>query len=98
MITDDEWLWLIERTGYEESIVAAGSITIENPDKLNATLRVSMTIAQWKEAREDLGKTNWATGGRILAELIDDLVSQVTESQFYARVDEKEHEKEHVEA
>ena len=75
--------------------MATGQITIQNPDKLNATLVVTMPISKWKEAREELGTTAYSGGGRIISNLIDDLVGQVVNSQFYAREkDEKDEEKE----
>ena len=67
-----------------------GMINVESPNKLEATLRVTLPIYKWKEVREDLGKTSFNSGDRYLSDLIDELVGQADKvlTTFEAEVNE----------
>jgi len=60
-----------------------GTFQIELPDKIDATLTVTMTLAEWKQLRAQVAG-NWP--GWKFSEMITDLIRHA-EKQFYQRAD-----------
>jgi hypothetical protein len=58
---------------------------IENPDSLEATMKITMTLKEWTELRDQLSEV-WPSS--ILSQHITNLLSQ-GRKVFYSKVDDE---------
>lgn len=74
-----KWIKVIHETGDKMQ----ATFRIENPDKLEATMRICMTFKEWKELKEQLKDEfpSWK-----LSDAISDLIDQ-GERVFYTNND-----------
>jgi hypothetical protein len=66
--------------------MAIARFRIAEPDKMEATLTVTMTIEDWRKVRTalDKGKDGWYGPERAFIESVDGVLSQVDQT-FYAQ-------------
>lgn len=63
------------------------SFRITNPDEVEATIAITMTLGEWKLIRAALAEEHLYEPGGKLRGVIEDLVSQASRSFYPARDD-----------
>ncbi len=64
-----------------------GKFQIDNPDKMSATMEITMTVGEWRQVRQDLRKpttTTFYSATESLVKVIGDLITKA-ESTYHAR-------------